>query len=221
LLSAGRRLFAKRGYDATTVQDIVDAARSSVGNFYFYFENKGALLRTLLEGAIAAAWGRGDELMASAPPGPSRLAVMVYANAVGYLVADKDLIRIVFGDESDLSVQQRLADLHVPRIRGVIRANVPDYPEELLDMAVTVWLGGARDCVRRAVLGQLGTDILEVAAFLTRWNLRGLGVPESQIDAAIAYADRQFRPIVATVRPGVEQEQTSALGAVSETARQV
>jgi AcrR family transcriptional regulator len=192
ILQAARRLFARRGYAATTVQDVVDAAKTSVGNFYFYFENKGALLRSVLEDALAAAWGRGDELMANAPAGPARLAVMVYANAMGLLVIDKDLTRLMVGDDSDTSIRDRLVEINTPRVRAILRANFPDYPEDKLDLAVTAWAGTGRNCVLRAARGELGTDFRGVAEFATRWNLRGLGVREAEIDAAVAYADGVF-----------------------------
>ena len=192
ILQAARRLFARRGYAATTVQDVVDAAKTSVGNFYFYFKNKGALLGSLLEDALTAAWGRGDELMASAPVGPARLAVMVYANAFGLLVINKDLTLLIVGDDSDPTIRERLVEINIPRVRGILRANFPDYPEAALDMAVTAWVGTGRNAVLRAARGELGDDIRAVAEFATRWNLRGIGVPESEIDSAIAYADRVF-----------------------------
>lgn len=40
ILRAAARLFVKKGYEATTMQDIVRAANTSIGNVYFYFENK-------------------------------------------------------------------------------------------------------------------------------------------------------------------------------------
>jgi TetR/AcrR family transcriptional regulator, mexJK operon transcriptional repressor len=40
ILAATSRLFAERGYDATTADDIAAAAGVSVGTFYAYFRNK-------------------------------------------------------------------------------------------------------------------------------------------------------------------------------------
>ena len=37
-------LFAQRGFDATSVQDIVDAANVTKGAFYYYFTSKDDLL---------------------------------------------------------------------------------------------------------------------------------------------------------------------------------
>jgi AcrR family transcriptional regulator len=47
LLDAGLRVFARHGYHAARVDDIVRAARTSHGTFYLYFANKEDLLRAL------------------------------------------------------------------------------------------------------------------------------------------------------------------------------
>src|SRR4051812_6692981 len=47
LLAAALRLFAERGYEATTADDIATAASVSVGTFYAYFRNKRQLFLTL------------------------------------------------------------------------------------------------------------------------------------------------------------------------------
>lgn len=47
LLDAGLQVFARRGYHAARVDDIVRAARTSHGTFYLYYANKEDLLRAL------------------------------------------------------------------------------------------------------------------------------------------------------------------------------
>jgi AcrR family transcriptional regulator len=47
LHDAGLRVFARRGYHAARVDDIVRSARTSHGTFYLYFSNKEDLLRAL------------------------------------------------------------------------------------------------------------------------------------------------------------------------------
>ena len=54
LCNAGLRVFARRGFHETRVDDIVRAARTSHGTFYLYFANKEDLLRELaLECSVA------------------------------------------------------------------------------------------------------------------------------------------------------------------------
>ncbi len=48
LLDAGIQVFAKRGYHAARVDDIVKAARTSHGTFYLYFSNKEDLFQALV-----------------------------------------------------------------------------------------------------------------------------------------------------------------------------
>ena len=47
IVTAAWKLFYQYGYDNTTIDDIVDAAQTSKGSFYHYFESKDALLSSL------------------------------------------------------------------------------------------------------------------------------------------------------------------------------
>ena len=48
ILEAALKLFSHRGYGATSVQDIADAARLSKGNIYHHFPDKETIFRELL-----------------------------------------------------------------------------------------------------------------------------------------------------------------------------
>jgi AcrR family transcriptional regulator len=49
ILAAARRVFAERGYDGATVDDVADAAGCSKGAFYFHFSSKEQVLLALLD----------------------------------------------------------------------------------------------------------------------------------------------------------------------------
>ena len=53
MLEAARRLFTDRGYGATTLQAIADAASVSVATVYAVFGNKRAVLKELVDVSIA------------------------------------------------------------------------------------------------------------------------------------------------------------------------
>lgn len=46
-MKAAWTLFYKKGYDQTTVEDIINLSKTSKGTFYHYFKGKEALLNTL------------------------------------------------------------------------------------------------------------------------------------------------------------------------------
>ena len=49
ILDAAEKLFFEKGYDRTSVQDILDALGMSKGGFYHYFDAKDAVLRAVSE----------------------------------------------------------------------------------------------------------------------------------------------------------------------------
>jgi AcrR family transcriptional regulator len=190
ILAAARKLFTTKGFTATTMQDIVAEAGSSVGNLYFNFDGKQELLRLLLEGALMASWTRTAEVLADTPPGPRRLAVIVFASTLALLHHDRDLTRLIAGDDSQAGVQRRLIELNTPRVLGALVEAFPDYPTDQLDLVVAAWGGTARQCLVLVASERADHPPSEVAAFIVRWNLRGLGLAHDEVEDAIAYADR-------------------------------
>lgn len=49
LLDIAQELFFQKGYEATSVNDIIDAAKVAKGTFYHYFKSKGDLLDKLVD----------------------------------------------------------------------------------------------------------------------------------------------------------------------------
>lgn len=47
MLAASEKLFLSKGYDATSVQDILDVLHASKGGFYHHFDSKEDVLKTL------------------------------------------------------------------------------------------------------------------------------------------------------------------------------
>ncbi|MBQ9252086.1 MAG: TetR/AcrR family transcriptional regulator [Clostridia bacterium] len=55
ILETSERLFGERGYEATGVQDILDALKLSKGSFYHHYESKEQVLQTICENRADAA----------------------------------------------------------------------------------------------------------------------------------------------------------------------
>jgi AcrR family transcriptional regulator len=49
ILTAAKRVFARKGFHATTVADVAKAAKLSYGSVYWYFDSKDALFHALME----------------------------------------------------------------------------------------------------------------------------------------------------------------------------
>ena len=57
-------LFARNGYEGTTIEDIADELGYAKASLYYYFPGKEAIVRALILDAMAAAGKRMDEIMA-------------------------------------------------------------------------------------------------------------------------------------------------------------
>jgi AcrR family transcriptional regulator len=73
ILDAAGRVFAEKGYEHSSIRDIAEAAGVADGTIYNYYENKGDLMKALIErllGILGAAessdlgFARGDSLEA-------------------------------------------------------------------------------------------------------------------------------------------------------------
>jgi AcrR family transcriptional regulator len=65
ILDAAEQLFAARGYEAATVNDILGAVKIAKGTFYYYFKSKEEVLDTFIERSIGEGLQKAEEITAS------------------------------------------------------------------------------------------------------------------------------------------------------------
>jgi len=105
LLDAARQEIARRGYEATGVLDITEAADVSKGTFYLHFRGKEDLTRTLILEGFAALRARLTAALGdSAHPaeGVEEALRVVFRHAA----ENRDLFRIMLGPQAS-------AELHM------------------------------------------------------------------------------------------------------------
>ena len=191
ILAAARKLFAQRGYEATTMQHIVREARTSIGNAYFYFENKDGLVKALVEEGLRANWAWLDPIIAGVERGPARIAVHVYANTMTLLGAEKDLAGIAMA--SMPGVVRHITQIMWERMSALVRDNFPERDEQDVLMIGALVFGANRTIAELSLTGVLKVPTQDVANFIVAWHLRALGLPERQIKRVVQIAARAYR----------------------------
>ncbi|HEU4422946.1 MAG TPA: TetR/AcrR family transcriptional regulator, partial [Pilimelia sp.] len=68
ILAAAVGLFAERGFDATSVQEVVERAAVTKGALYHYFRSKDDLLYEIYHGLISQQLAELDRILAAGPP---------------------------------------------------------------------------------------------------------------------------------------------------------
>jgi AcrR family transcriptional regulator len=65
ILDAAEKLFAVKGYEAATVNDILSAVNIAKGTFYYYFKSKEDVLDAIIDKRINAGVKRAEKIAAS------------------------------------------------------------------------------------------------------------------------------------------------------------
>jgi len=172
LLDRAAELFAERGYAETRVLDIVRAAGVAKGLFYWYFENKEALFRELVEQnrlrlrkAQRAAIDPGAEPLLQIRQG-AEASVQFMARYAHFFA----LLEVENLDESFAEVRRRGTEVHADDVARIIRAGIEDgsiRPENdvLLAYGVTGMVGYYGHFHRT---GRMPMPVDELAAFVGR-----------------------------------------------------
>jgi AcrR family transcriptional regulator len=173
------------------MQQVVREAGTSIGNAYFYFENKEGLVKALVEEGLRATWTWMDPIIASVEPGPARIAVHVYANTMTLLGSEKDLAAIAMAGMP--GVIRHITQIMWERMYVLFTENFPDRDrDELLIISAAVF-GANRTAAELCLSGVLKVGAEDLARLLIAWHLRALDLPEREIGRIIQLAARAYK----------------------------
>ncbi len=183
LLDGAAELFAERGYADTRVIDIVRHAGVAKGLFYWYFENKEALFRELVEhnrqrlrAAQAAAMDPGAEPLARIRQGAE--ASMAFMSGQAHFFA---LLEVENLDKQFADVLRRGTEVHARDVAALVREGIADgsiRDEDPLLLAYGV-VGAVASYGHFHRTGRIQRPIHEVASFVGRFVVCSLAADES------------------------------------------
>lgn len=81
LLAIARRLFAQKGFDATSLRDIAEAAQITKAALYYYFPNKDALYERVVIGSMDSLLAQVQAAVARAPTPMQKVRAFLHASA--------------------------------------------------------------------------------------------------------------------------------------------
>jgi AcrR family transcriptional regulator len=177
LMEAAAHLFAEQGYDATTLKQIVTRADTSIGNCYFYFENKEAILLAIAENLRAEISEIVDAAIAATPPGASQLYAAAYAGTLAVLER-AEVARFALSDSAHPALRPLTIQMFTARVEAALLANpnlLAGWPEASPQLAAAAWHGSASHVIEAAIQGKIDAPHTQIAAFVAQWNLRAIG----------------------------------------------
>lgn len=217
LLDHAQALFFERGYERTTIQDIIDRAGVSKGGFYHHFSSKEEMLAALAARLAQEAVARVGDVLEG--PGLGALARLnaFLARARQMKVEDAPRLRamfdVVFRPENIVlyhRLNAAVVAVMVPVLARILAQGkgegVFDVPDPEAAAEIVLQLGAStHDAVARAIAAA-GTSEATAAADALDARLRLQGIAIDRIlglpDGSIVFVEPGFaRAIMAVPRP--------------------
>lgn len=110
IVEAAIKLFAKRGYHATQVSDIIDEAKIARGTFYLYFESKHKIFNFILDEFIKHFRSQIKDIELGSPVSPAEQMRGNVDRIVDSVLKRPELAKIIFNEAVglDKKIDQRL-----------------------------------------------------------------------------------------------------------------
>lgn len=169
LQSALMSLIQEKGYEALSVQDIIDRANVGRATFYAHFDNKEDLLVSRLEGLRASLQARQRHALSHATRTEDRM--FAYSRDMFVHVNEhRTVFRSMVGKRSGAVIQHLFHKMLVDLVRDDIKALIPQKAEAATprDAVVHLIAGGLFGLVLWWVDGPMKMSVEEMDALFRR-----------------------------------------------------
>jgi AcrR family transcriptional regulator len=128
LLAAAQQLFFTKGYENTSVNDIIQAVGVSKGAFYHHFDSKTAVLEAMVDALISQELALQQEIIADETLSAIPKWVQAFQVSVNWKTPRKDEMMAVFG------LIKRKENIHLQHeIRNTMQQKVaPEFAKIIL-----------------------------------------------------------------------------------------
>jgi AcrR family transcriptional regulator len=183
LVSAGRELFGERGYDATSIEAVLESAGVTRGALYHHFPDKQALFDAVLERVTVDAAARvADAGRAASDP----IAALQAGSAAWLQIAlDPAVQRIVLVDAPVVVGWKRWRELDEQHTLGGLRTNLRRIadagrlPAGEVDALAHMLLAAVNEAALLVALAEDAEAALDTAQAAVNTLLDGLVGPSS------------------------------------------
>ncbi|HEY8376555.1 MAG TPA: TetR/AcrR family transcriptional regulator, partial [Nannocystis sp.] len=186
ILAAATKVFKEKGYHATSVGDIIDAAQIARGTFYLYFTNKREIFAALSAGFLAKI--RGSVRKISLDPADGEPLAQMRANfrrVIHTVLDNADLATIVLRDDAldaEARIQadrfyDQIIDLIGQAVRVGHRLGIARECDEKI-IAVSA-LGALKEILTRMLAGRLQAESAPPAPGAARSHAAPVGGTEA------------------------------------------
>jgi AcrR family transcriptional regulator len=182
ILRAAGRLFAARGFDATSVEDIAEAADVAKGTFYYNFQSKEEVVIALRISADDDAVARAQNALIAGKASALEILERLICEATQWSDDNPELARVFFTRGFEVMHKSFTKEKTIPRLPAVLPDLIiaaqkagqlrSDVPSEILAEAIMlIFITTQASCLAK---GEHGSIVKKTAAML-KVLIEGIG----------------------------------------------
>lgn len=197
-LDVAQRFVQTKGFDAMSIQDVLDELDASKGAFYHYFDSKQALLEAVVERFADAAMLTLDPILNDPELPALRKLERAFSGIASYKAQQKEFVLgiiEVWNSDGNAIVREKLRRLTVNRLvplltvvieqgikEGTFAAQSPEQTAMVLSSVMLGFQQQANDLFIARQAGTIGFDVVQRAvAANTQAYERILGIPNGSL----------------------------------------
>jgi len=197
ILNSARKLFLEKGYNKTTLKDIVKDAETSVGNCYFYYKNKEKILEAIIDSRAEKidqyAYGILEKYQINDLV--KRIATVIFIHST-YVLDQEETIKLYLMGSSfpeirkiaSARIEAHIKDLEEfdncdCRSDEIFGIKYKEYDDIFPILYKSVFIG----LVESFHLDEIDRTMDEMRVFMIRWVLSSIGVSQKEISDTISF----------------------------------
>jgi len=200
-LEVAQRLIQTKGYEAMSIQDVLNELEASKGAFYHYFDSKVALLEAVIERLADTGLATVAPILSDPDLPAIRKLEKVFAGIARFKADQKEVVLAiieVWKSDGNAVVREKLrrltASRMVPLLSTVVRQGVDEgtfnvaSPDETTKVLLSLMQGFQEIAMDLFIARQAGTikfdDVRRSIASFTEAFERILGIPKRSVTLA-------------------------------------
>jgi AcrR family transcriptional regulator len=197
-LDVAQRFVQTKGFDAMSIQDLLDELDASKGAFYHYFDSKQTLLEAVVERFADAALVTLEPVLSDAKLPAVRKLESIFSGIASFKAQQKEFVLgiiEVWNSDGNAVVREKLRRLTVNRLvpllslvieqgmtEGTFAAQSPEETAMVLTSLMLGFQQQASDLFIARQAGTIGFDVVQRAvAANTQAYERILGIPKGSL----------------------------------------
>ncbi len=174
IIKAAKEFFLEKGIKKTTMIDIVKKAGTSIGNCYFYFKNKNAILAEIVNLEINEFRDKIEYFANFYSDSARKIASIIYLDMREHLDSPKfnDFIYEAMQDEH-IRRHVTLKVVELIKSFSFIDKELTNMDSEL---AIMTYFNSSSYIIQEFSRGSIKTHKNEIIRFFIQWHLRALGI---------------------------------------------